>query len=112
MTRLSCSHTFRSDPFGLGGRKPSGIPSAAILRSQCFGQFQLSYPTESRWVPAPRCEVRSTTAHRHPGNGCGYLIFPQSGIWTYKAALEESVVLIPLEATLERNCASQDLIKQ
>jgi hypothetical protein len=46
--RLSCSDTFRIDPFGLGGRKPSGIPSAANMRSQCFGQFQLSYPAESR----------------------------------------------------------------
>ena len=24
-------------------RKPSGIPSAAIIRSQCFSQFQLSF---------------------------------------------------------------------
>ena len=46
-------HTFRSDPFGLGGRKPSGIPSAAINRSQCFSQFQVSSLTKPRQVPVP-----------------------------------------------------------
>ena len=55
--KFSRSHTFRSDPSGLVGRKPSGIPSAAIVQSQCFSQFQLSFPAESRWGPAPRCQV-------------------------------------------------------
>jgi hypothetical protein len=34
----------------LAERKPSGIPSAAILRSQCFSQFQLSFSAKPRWV--------------------------------------------------------------
>jgi len=34
--------TSQNDPSGLAEWKPSGIPSTAILRSQCFSQFQLS----------------------------------------------------------------------
>jgi hypothetical protein len=33
--------------------KPSGIPSAAVMRPQCFSQFQLSLSPKPRWVPAP-----------------------------------------------------------
>jgi len=36
---------------GLVEWKPSGIPSAAISRSQCFSQFQLSFSAKPRWVP-------------------------------------------------------------
>ena len=32
---------------------PSGISSAAIMRSQCFSQFQLSFSPQPQWVPAP-----------------------------------------------------------
>jgi hypothetical protein len=34
--------TSKNDPHRLAEWKPSGIPSAAILRSQYFSQFQLS----------------------------------------------------------------------
>ena len=45
--------TSRADPSGLRrAAGHSGIPSTAILRSRCFSQFQLSFPAESRWVPA------------------------------------------------------------
>jgi len=52
--------TSQNDPSGLAEWKPSGIPSAAILRSQCFSQFQLSFSAKPRWVPV--LPVRSCAA--------------------------------------------------
>jgi hypothetical protein len=37
-------------------RKPSGIPSAAIVRSQCFSQFQLSFFRRRVGTPPLRCK--------------------------------------------------------
>ena len=75
--RLIDSHTSRSDPSGLVVRKPSGIPSAAIMRSQGFSQFQLSFPTESRWVPAPSVSGRAEPWHTGTGENSRPAVFPQ-----------------------------------
>ena len=100
--RLSGSHTSRSDPSGLVGRKPSGIPSAAIVRSQGFSQFQLSFPSESRWVPAPAVSGRAEPWHTGIGENGRPAVFPQRALEFTRQRWEETV-LVPLEATLERN---------
>ena len=59
------SDTVASVPLGaaLPGsveRNPSRIPSAAIIRSQSFSQFQLSFSAKRRWAPRSFGNVRST----------------------------------------------------
>jgi hypothetical protein len=102
--RLSGSHTSRSDPSGLAGRKPSGIPSAAIMRSQDFSQFQLSFPSESRWVPAPAVSGCAEPWYTGAGESGRPAVFPQRA-FGFTRQRWERVVLVPLEAALERNFA-------
>jgi hypothetical protein len=72
---------------GLVGRKPSGIPSAAIMRSQGFSQFQLSFPSESLWVPAPSVSGRAEPRHTcDQEKGVWPPDLSTSGLWIYKAA--------------------------
>ena len=47
---------FRERP----GGSPSGIPSAAIIRSRSFSQFQPSFRAAPRWVPAPSARLPMT----------------------------------------------------
>jgi len=49
---------------GFTGRKPSGIPSATVLRPWGFGQFQLSFPAKPRRMPRSSGNVR--VGRRHP----------------------------------------------
>jgi len=46
---------------GSAERNPSGIPSAAIIRSQSFSQFQLSFSAKPRWAPRSFGNVRSAS---------------------------------------------------
>jgi|SRR5438034_6739505 len=91
------------------GRNPSGIPAGAIVRSQCLGQFQLSFPAKARWVPRSSGEVRSEPWHtcsygQGPGRWC-----ERANHWIYTPPTWEKEVRVPLEATLERNCAEASL---
>ena len=90
---------------GSARRKPSGILSAAILRSQCLSQFQLSFPAEPRRVPRSSGEVRA-----EPWYTCSYRQgharwCDRAAHWTYMSATWGKGVRVPLEAVLERNCA-------
>jgi hypothetical protein len=67
--------TSRSDLHGLGraeraplafravrAGRPSGIPSAAIMRSQCLRQFQPSSSAKPRWVPVPPAKSHGSSS--------------------------------------------------
>jgi hypothetical protein len=47
-----CSPPPRTTLPGMAEWKTSGIPSAGIIRSQYFSQFQLPFSAKPRWVPA------------------------------------------------------------
>ena len=51
-----------------------------------FCQFQLSYPAESRWVPAPRCEVALNLGTPASTEEVCLLTFRSTDLWTWKAA--------------------------
>jgi hypothetical protein len=55
----------------LAKRKPSGIPSAAIIQSQYFSQFQLSFSTNPRWVPVPPVKSRGSMSAVEVYGGTG-----------------------------------------
>jgi hypothetical protein len=55
-----------SDPSGLARAETFWNSRSHGLRPWCFGQFQLSYSAESRWVPRSFSEIRSGPAATHP----------------------------------------------
>ncbi len=66
MGGVACPHAPAPPGVTLPGsseRKPSGIPAAAIARSRCLGQFQLSFSLKPRWVPHSSGEVRPRACH-------------------------------------------------
>ena len=54
---------------GLAERNLSGIPSAAIIRSQTFSQFQLSFSAKPRRAPRSFGNVRSAPDTALDGHG-------------------------------------------
>jgi hypothetical protein len=78
------------------------------MRSQCFSQFQLSFPNESRWVPAPTVSDRAEPWHTgDQEKGVWPPDLATSGPLDLPDSVGGGVMLVPLEAALERNCAVQ-----
>ena len=85
--RLSGSHTFRSDPFGLGGRKPSGIPSVAICDRSA--SVSSSFPSQRSLGGSPllRCQVALSLGTPATRERLKARCLAPVGLWIYKTAL-------------------------
>ena len=106
---LNRSRTSRSDPSGLCRAETFWNSFGSDLSIAVPQSVPAFLPTRGSVGPRSSGEVRS-----EPWHTCGYgqgraRWCERAGPWIYTAAIGDEIVLVPLKAALERNCAGCSL---